>query len=131
MAPKKELKLAYYIAGILLFVGAISYAAFPVNVPDEPRRIMFESIAGKVFFDHKTHSIEAGYGLSCIECHHELEEDETDPQPQLCGDCHEPDSEDEDMLKKMDAFHLQCSGCHEEFNAGPLNEECNACHVLL
>ena len=25
----------------------------------------------------------------------------------------------------------QCTGCHEEFNAGPLNEECNSCHVLL
>ena len=131
MAPKKELKLAYYIAGILLFVGALSYAAFPVNVPDEPRRIMFESIAGKVFFDHKTHSTETGYGLDCIECHHELEEGETDPQPELCGDCHEPDSEDEEVPKKLDAFHLQCAGCHEEFNAGPLTEECNSCHVLL
>ncbi|HIJ54795.1 MAG TPA: cytochrome c3 family protein [Deltaproteobacteria bacterium] len=131
MAPKKELKLAYYIAGILLFVGAMSYAAFPVKVPDQPRRIMFESIAGKVFFDHKTHSAEAGYGLSCIECHHELEEGETDPQPQRCGDCHEADSGDEDMPKKSDAFHKQCTGCHEEFNAGPLNEKCNSCHVLL
>ena len=131
MAPKKELKLAYYIAGILLFVGAISYAAFPVSVPDEPRRIMFESIAGKVVFNHKTHNTETGYGLSCIECHHELEEGETDPQPQLCGDCHESDSGDEDMPKKSDAFHSQCTDCHEEFNSGPLNEECNSCHVLL
>ena len=128
MTPNKELKLAYYLAVTLLLVGVISYAAFPKKIPEQPFRIMFSAVSGKVLFDHKTHTSESGYGIVCYECHHNLEENETDPE--LCGDCHEPVSEEEGVPNRADAFHLQCAGCHDDFGAGPMTEECNSCHVL-
>jgi hypothetical protein len=144
MTSKKELKLAYYFAGVLLFVGAISYAAFPVQQPEEPVRVMFESVSGKVLFTHKTHAADAGYGIACQECHHHPEEDDVDlrackdchqvpqedqPVSQACLDCHsDGEVDDTEMVKTSDAFHSQCIGCHEDYGEGP--QECSACHVL-
>ncbi len=107
-------------------MGVLSYAVFSAEIPEEPIRIMFKSTAGKVLFDHKTHTGDAGYGLSCGDCHHTLEEDEYE-DAQSCSECHESDTEEEDVLNRMDALHEQCIGCHQEFEAGP--EECLKCHV--
>ena len=126
MNPKKELRLAYGLAIIFLFVGVLSYAAFPVKTIDKPIRIMFKSAGGKVLFDHKTHTDDSGYGIACNDCHHNLEEDETNPQ--TCGECHEPESEDEDIPKRSDAFHSQCIDCHQESEAGP--QKCALCHAM-
>jgi len=130
MFTKKELKLAYALAVCLLVIGAICYAAFPVNEPEQPVRLMFEVVAGKVLFDHKTHTSEFGYGLSCVDCHHEIEDPEEE-EAQACGECHDPDEGDEETPKRADAFHQQCGNCHEEFGAGPriIDEDCNTCHV--
>ena len=129
MFSKNELMLAYGVAVCLLVIGAISYAAFPLKAPQEPLRLMFEVAAGKVLFDHKTHTSELGYGLSCEDCHHELLDDESD-EAQACGECHDPEEGDEDMPKRADAFHMQCTGCHQEFEAGPTETECALCHIL-
>lgn len=130
MTAKKELQRAYALAIVLLVVGILSYAAFPAKTPEQPPRIMLKNVAGKVLFDHKTHTSVRGYGLSCLDCHHTDAEDETEPE--LCseGGCHEPKSEDEDMLNRFDAFHLQCIGCHQEFEVSPLEEQCELCHVM-
>jgi len=50
MDSKKELRIAYGLAVILLIVGVISYAAFSAKVPEEPIRLMFQTAAGKVLF---------------------------------------------------------------------------------
>ncbi len=126
MTPQKELRLVYGLAIILLVVGVLSYAAFPAKAPEQPVRLMFKCLAGKVLFDHETHIAESGYGISCSDCHHNLEEDETDPQ--ACGECHEPESQDEDMPSRSDAFHTQCIDCHKEAEAGP--DKCELCHVM-
>jgi rRNA maturation endonuclease Nob1 len=34
------------------------------------------------------------------------------------------------MLNRFDAFHLQCIGCHQEFEVNPLEEQCELCHVM-
>jgi len=73
MSSKKEQKTAYFIAVILLAIGIICFSAFPAKAPETPVRIMFKSLAGKVFFDHKTHVSEKGYALSCGDCHHHPE----------------------------------------------------------
>ena len=125
MALKKEQQFALVAAVILLLVGIISYSAFSAKVPEQPVRIMFDSIAGKVLFSHKTHLDDTGYGISCGDCHHMLEEGDTEAQ--TCLECHELVSEDEDVPKRSEAFHLQCIGCHEEIEAGPM--ECDMCHV--
>ena len=156
MTPQKELKLAYGLIIVLLLVGFLSYAAFPAKTPEEPIRKMYKTVAGKVLFDHKTHTSEAGYGLACMDCHHHREEpdeeaepgDEAEPYqscrychqvpaegetlPKTCNDCHEPDEieDTEEVLKSADAFHAQCEGCHQEFEVGPAEERCSWCHVM-
>jgi hypothetical protein len=128
MFSKKELKLAYGLAAFLLVVGAFSYAVFPSKAPDEPLRIMYKTTAGRVLFDHQTHTSEFGYGLACKDCHHELQDDEEQPQP--CEACHDQTKGDEEMPKLADAFHKQCGGCHADFDAGPTEKECSQCHVM-
>ena len=126
MASKKELQLAYILAIGLFVIGVLCYAAFPAKVPDRPLRIMFQSVGGKVLFDHKTHAAESGYAISCGDCHHTLAEDEYEDAGS-CAECHELDSDDEDVPKRTDAFHLQCIGCHQDFEAGA--QECAECHI--
>ncbi len=130
MFTKKELKFAYALAACLLVIGVVCYAAIPEKELDQPLRLMFRVAAGKVLFDHKTHSSEIGYALSCGDCHHTLSEDEY-ADAQSCSECHDPEEGDEEMPKRADAFHQQCGNCHEEFGAGPriIEEDCNKCHV--
>jgi class III cytochrome C family protein len=146
MTSKKELRLAYALAIILFVVGVLSYAiaAFSAKTPESPMRLMFKGVAGKVLFDHKTHTGDAGYGISCGQCHHHPEEDEAalracgdchsltgkeDTFPEACAECHESDEiEDSKITKRVDAFHSQCINCHKENEAGP--EKCASCHVM-
>ena len=127
MFSKKELKLAYGVAVCLLLIGAICYASFPLKAPEEPLRLMYTVAAGNVLFNHKVHSFEEGYGLSCEDCHHELLDGESDV-PLQCGECHDPTEGDEEVPKRADAFHFQCINCHKDFEAGPV--ECTGCHAL-
>jgi hypothetical protein len=144
MTPQNKLKVVYGIVIYLLFVGVLCYAAFPVNPPEEPVRLMFKVTAGKVLYDHQTHTSESGYGLSCWDCHHHPMDDDsaliacgachftTDGEvlpPEVCNDCHDPDEiEDTELIKRSEAFHQGCIGCHEEFEAGP--SACASCHVM-
>jgi len=106
MTPQKELKLAYSLAIILLVVGVISYATAPAKTPDEPVRMMFKVVAGNVLFDHKTHTVETGYGLACIDCHHHRAEDEEEEPFLACGYCHQ-------IPKEGEALPQSCVECHE------------------
>ena len=145
MASKKHLQIAYSAAIILFVIGAFSYAAFSAKKPEQPVRIMFKAVAGKVLFDHKTHASGSGYGAACTDCHHHPAgqdsgfracgdchlpaESSTDAHPEVCKDCHDPsDYEGVEILKKTEAFHAQCINCHKQIGAGP--QECSACHVL-
>lgn len=139
---KKELKLAYILAIVFLLVGVICYAV-PGESPEQPLRFMFKSVAGRVLFDHQTHTGASGYGISCQDCHHHPEEDpdtrgcgschttlaEGEMAPGACFDCHESEEiEDSETTKRADAFHAQCINCHKEYEAGPV--ECSGCHIL-
>ena len=147
MTSKSELQLALRLTLILLVVGLFCFAAFPVTPPDTPVRIAYQTKAGKVNFDHKTHLSETGYGLNCNDCHHhpgegedEIEEagscgachakpEEAKRVSQTCNACHDPDDYDlEEMTARADAFHDQCISCHKDFEAGPV--ECAACHMI-
>jgi Zn finger protein HypA/HybF involved in hydrogenase expression len=143
MAPKKELKLAYGLAIVLTVVGVLSFAGYSAKVPDQPLRMMYQTNAGKVLFDHQKHLADDRYGLACADCHHHPEgEDNTmacgdchgvtenhETIAKTCNECHDPNSYDlAEVSKRSDAFHQQCIGCHQQFDAGPV--ACNACHVL-
>ena len=146
MTPKREVQIAYILIVVFFFVGVISYAAFPAKTPDEPIRLMYKTVAGKVLFDHKTHAADSGYGLACGECHHHPEDEEEalvkcgychqvpaegETYPKTCLDCHESeDLEESEVMKQSDAFHSQCESCHQEVEAGPEEDRCNWCHVM-
>jgi hypothetical protein len=143
MVSKKKLKIVYGIIIYLLLVGVLCYAAFPVKTPDPPIRLMYKVTAGKVLFDHQAHTSDAGYGLSCFDCHHHpmdddsalvacgechYSSDEATLPPEKCFDCHDAEEiEDTEILKRSDAFHTGCILCHQNIEAGPV--ECAACHV--
>jgi hypothetical protein len=124
MKSRMEKRVAFSLGGLLLVVGLLCYGAFYPDPPEDPVRIVFKSTTGNVIFGHKEHASQEGYGFDCIECHHTMEDTET--KPEACGECHYIDSED--ILKRSEAFHTQCIGCHEEGGAGPV--ECLECHVL-
>jgi len=144
MISKKKMKVVYGVMIYLLAVGVLCYAAFPVSPPEEPMRIMFKVTAGKVLFDHYTHTSESAYGLSCWDCHHHPMDDDaaliacgechTVPEepaeyPSICSDCHEEDEiEGTQIMKRSDAFHAGCVECHEAFDAGPVT--CETCHAM-
>ncbi len=149
MTSKKQRMVMYGITCLLLLVAIVSYAAFPVQEPEEPLRIMYQTNAGRVLFDHKTHTSAQGYGLACTDCHHPHPEgEEIEPvscalchppvppdtkTPEFCIDCHDPSEiTDPEIMKRSDAYHEQCIGCHEQYGAGPQagSENCGQCHVL-
>jgi hypothetical protein len=62
----------------------------------------------------------------CENCHESAEKVQ-EPYTS-CADCHEKPVK-EMLLTRMNAYHQQCMGCHEEMGAGPQGEEdCNQCH---
>jgi len=144
MIPKQKMKLVYGLVLYFLMVGVLCYAAFPVSPPEVPMRIMYDVTAGKVLFDHQTHTSESAYGLSCWDCHHHPVDDDAgliacgtchtatgdaNGQPEVCLDCHDSDEiEDTEVMKRADAFHAQCIECHQDYGAGAV--ECAACHVI-
>lgn len=121
MTSKNGQGLAFALAACLLVVGVVCYAAFPQKAPEEPVRLMLKSTAGKILFDHMTHTAAEGYGIACDDCHHEEQEGSMSCSGE---DCHCPDTEP----KRGDALHSNCKGCHEDSGAGPV--ECGACHVM-
>ena len=127
MFSRKELNRVYAVTVILLVLAVVSYAAFPDRSPKQPLRIAFQNVAGKVVFDHARHRLEAGYGLACGECHHTLAPDEYD-QAGSCTECHAVEEGDDQMLKRSDALHQQCIGCHREYGGGPV--DCAQCHMM-
>ncbi|SLM27526.1 Cytochrome c, class III family protein [Desulfamplus magnetovallimortis] len=121
MTSKKDLQIASLLAVVLFITGLTCYAAFPPPAPNEPVRLMFHNAAGKVLFTHGVHNTE--YDVSCLDCHHNIEDDEI----YNCSECHEATG-DESMPGRTDAFHAQCTGCHQDMGAGPV--ECNSCHAI-
>ena len=79
-------------------------------------------------FKHDEHNEMAELD-DCSECHHVYEngvkvEDESS-EDASCSDCHQLDASD-DSPSLMNAFHLNCKGCHLEQKAGPVT--CGECH---
>jgi hypothetical protein len=148
MTSKKHRIIVFGVAAHLLFIAIVCYAAFPVEKPETPIRLMYQTNAGKVLFDHQTHTGEKGYGLDCYDCHHHPPDEEAaligcgqchvpKPEegvfPESCLECHEAsDMEDSEYPKRADAFHAQCRKCHDQFEKGPQSgsENCSKCHVL-
>lgn len=127
MDRNKERVLALALLCALLIVGVVCYITFPSKSPDLPVRILMSTggMADKVIFTHDVHAGE-DYGLSCLDCHHTADDEESEMEK--CSDCHMDEAdEDDDTPALMDAYHDQCIGCHEDANEELT--ECAACHV--
>jgi len=66
----------------------------------------------------------------CNQCHHVYDDDGTlledeSSEDQYCSDCHGLEAEGRKPAL-MDAFHLNCKGCHDAQNKGPVM--CGECH---
>ena len=148
MNKGKELRMATGIAIALFIVGVASfgYSAFSVNSQDQPIRVVYKTVTGKVWFDHQTHTSDSGYGVSCGDCHHHPPDDEAaliacrechrlpaegETVVGICLDCHdESDIEDAEVITAKDAAHEQCTGCHQDVEAGPAEiDNCYECHI--
>ncbi len=128
MKRKTESYIGFYAAAILFCVGVVCYAAFPKKNIERPVRIMFQTSGGGVLFSHDVHSDKENYGLDCADCHPAYNRDEAE-RPGSCTGCHNVENPDEGMLKRSDALHALCRGCHEEGGQGPA-ERCTDCHAL-
>ena len=114
------------IAILLTFVSAYSQEDMVVvndEAFDNPQR-------PPAVFRHEEHNEKAGIE-ECNECHHvfndegKLVEDESS-EDQRCSECHELNASGKKPAL-MNAFHINCKGCHEEKNKGPVM--CGQCHV--
>ncbi len=96
--------------------------------------------AGPVVFSHANHVTD--YGLSCNDCHHTLEDEDTNVEGH-CRDCHteagfvrgkeaEGLSEEELNEHYLNALHVQCIGCHKkkkvENRKRKIPVGCTQCH---
>lgn len=64
----------------------------------------------------------------CHECHEVLPGKVEGAQP-ACNSCHY-DTDEIPLASRMDAYHGQCMGCHEESDKGPFGDEsCKSCHT--
>lgn len=127
MDSEKDRKFILGLTVVLLAIGIISYAGFSAEPPDNPYRIYYATAGGPVLFDHQTHKDASGYGLSCMDCHHDLEEGYSEDEVTACSECHELTSDDPDMPSHVDSLHASCKNCHEEYEAGPV--DCAECHL--
>ena len=114
------------IAILLTFVSAYSQEDMVVvndEAFDNPQR-------PPAVFRHEEHNEKAGIE-ECNECHHvfndegKLVEDESS-EDQRCSECHELNASGKKPAL-MNAFHINCKGCHEKDNKGPVM--CGQCHV--
>ena len=125
----------------MLIIGLISFTiSFLVAQPDEIIINNTHTFVNKqrtpVTFSHGLHM---GSSLPCKDCHHVysngknvLDESElVEGNPKIkCSSCHTIKKAGR-RLGLMDAFHLQCMGCHQELalkgkKSGP--RLCGQCH---
>ncbi len=119
---------------LMIWVMGLTFLASQAFADMEEVLLSGKKSRGPVTFEHESHMGE----YECLDCHHVIENgenvlDEADLEEGdpglLCGSCHN----DTSRIKKREAFHYQCIGCHDSLKAeqgqtGPTL--CGECHVL-
>ena len=121
MKEKRRKILASIFALVMLAIGVIGYSKVEKKT-EIPIRILYKTNAGRVFFDHKSHTNEQGYNIDCTDCHHSYEGEDL---PLSCAECHEIGAEES---SRAEVLHSQCKDCHEAEEKGPV--ECGDCHLM-
>jgi Class III cytochrome C family len=111
---------------LTVFLLVAAYSQEEMETVDSSVFLNPERVAS--VFKHEAHN-EAAEIDECNECHHVYEdgvklEDESS-EDMACSECHEIDvSEEQPAL--MQAFHMNCKGCHLSEKKGPIM--CGECH---
>ncbi|WP_459937174.1 cytochrome c3 family protein [Desulfonatronum parangueonense] len=124
----KKVIFLCFLATIVLFSGTIvaqEDTFFIKSEAFEPRQ------RPGVEFNHLLHY----ESLECTDCHHDYvnEENVWDMYSgkNYCSDCHTVDG-NEHVMGLMQAFHVQCIGCHQEYHSRGLHTGyimCGECHA--
>jgi len=109
----------------LLFLVA-AYSQEEMTVVDNRAFTQPERVVS--VFNHEAHN-ELAEIDECNECHHVYEdgvklEDESS-EDMTCSECHEIKASEEQPAL-MQAFHMNCKGCHLQEKKGPIM--CGECH---
>lgn len=77
-----------------------------------------------VEFNHQNH--QADYDISCVTCHHTMDDDFVSGVPPVCSSCHNMDAD----ITLKDAMHRNCVLCHMDMVAEGMSPptECLGCH---
>ena len=125
--------VTYILSGALLVLAVGGYL-LPEKSEPLPNRILMNSAAGRVVFNHEAHA--AREGVECIVCHHDARK--SDQAGQNCKTCHglEFDASFRGHSYTMDPE--TCSVCHHTTmstkkwghsrHARTMGIECTSCH---
>ncbi|MFH1886919.1 MAG: cytochrome c3 family protein [Pseudomonadota bacterium] len=135
MDSKKERRIAYVVLVVAFLVGTVSMVSFAGKTPEEPVRILFQTNAGRVIFDHQVHAAGDGYGLDCQGCHHAATVG-TGPvdTAEVCWKCHDFDDDTYNMenfnhIGHYEEYAQDCLECHGERDFDPQAlRACTSCH---
>jgi len=124
--------LALSIAIVFVATACIVISGFSQEDITKVRDSAFGiRMRGDVPFNHEEHNEKAGID-DCTECHHVWDENGAklegeSSEDRECSECHL--AEGKSRMDLMRAYHLNCKGCHEAQNAGPVM--CGECHQKI
>jgi len=117
-----------------VLVGVLALAALTAYSQEDIEFVEDSGFASNMrplpAFTHDEHNEKAGIE-ECSECHHvyneegKLVEDESS-EGQACSECHGAEG-DEFPMELVRRYHLNCRGCHQDSQAGPI--ACGECHA--
>lgn len=125
---KNRISATSIMVVLFIFVGVAAYSQEDMTHVDNS--VFVNPKRPPSVFEHDLHNENAGIE-ECNVCHHVYEDgklvEDASSEDQSCSDCHSTEKTDDGMPHLMNAFHLNCKGCHMEKKAGPVM--CGECHV--
>ncbi len=126
-------KVTYILAGALLILAVGGYL-LPEDSDTHPDRILLNSTAGRVVFDHKEHAEQKG--IDCLACHHDaLKKSDAG---RSCKTCHGAEFDETFKGHSVRMDQRSCASCHHMSltsrdwghtrHARDLKLPCTVCH---
>jgi hypothetical protein len=121
--------LILIMIGLFTLVGLTVYAQEDIEFVEDSG--FTSTMRPLPAFMHDEHNEKAGIE-DCSECHHVYDEagnrlEDESSEDQECSECHGAQG-DEYPMELVSRYHMNCKGCHQANNAGPVT--CGTCHVI-
>jgi len=125
---RKNILFIGVLMGVLALVAFTAYSQDDIEVVDDSG--FASTMRPLPTFKHDEHNEKAGIE-ECSECHHVYDEqgnlvEGESSEDMLCSECHGSEG-GEYPMGLVRAYHLNCKGCHESREAGPVT--CGECHI--